>query len=197
MTATRRDLVTGVVVAVIGVIYYIATFSIQETTDIVTPRTFPAIVGAGLIILGLFLAGQALWQGRTAAADAAAADAVPRDAATADTGPGDTTAADATPADAAPGDTAPETASGVVLPAPEDPPARRVVLQFALFFVYLAIVIPVGFLLSTAAFLMAVTSLYAPEKWIRNLLYSVLFSVIIYVAFVYGLQVYLPVGILG
>lgn len=192
MTATRRDLVTGVVVAVIGVIYYIATFSIQETTDIVTPRTFPAIVGAGLIILGLFLAGQALWQGRTAAADAAAADA-----ATADTGPGDTTAADATPADAAPGDTAPETASGVVLPAPEDPPARRVVLQFALFFVYLAIVIPVGFLLSTAAFLMAVTSLYAPEKWIRNLLYSVLFSVIIYVAFVYGLQVYLPVGILG
>lgn len=192
MTATRRDLVTGVVVAVIGVIYYIATFSIQETTDIVTPRTFPAIVGAGLIILGLFLAGQALWQGRTAAADAAAADA-----ATADTGPGDTTAADATPADAAPGDTAPETASGVVLPAPEDPPARRVVVQFALFFVYLAIVIPVGFLLSTAAFLMAVTSLYAPEKWIRNLLYSVLFSVIIYVAFVYGLQVYLPVGILG
>ena len=94
-------------------------------------------------------------------------------------------------------DTAPETASGVVLPAPEDPPARRVVLQFALFFVYLAIVIPVGFLLSMAAFLMAVTSLYAPEKWIRNLLYSVLFSVIIYVAFVYGLQVYLPVGILG
>ncbi|GAA1621985.1 hypothetical protein GCM10009700_07670 [Brevibacterium sanguinis] len=182
MTATRRDLVTGVVVAVIGVIYYIATFSIQETTDIVTPRTFPAIVGAGLIILGLFLAGQALWQGRTASADAAAADAVPRDA---------------TPAAAEPGDTAPETASGVVLPAPEDPPARRVVLQFALFFVYLAIVIPVGFLLSTAAFLMAVTSLYAPEKWIRNLLYSVLFSVIIYVAFVYGLQVYLPVGILG
>lgn len=177
MTATRRDLVTGVVVAVIGVIYYIATFSIQETTDIVTPRTFPAIVGAGLIILGLFLAGQALWQGRTASADAAAAGT--------------------TAADAAPGDTAPEPASGVVLPAPEDPSARRVVLQFALFFVYLAIVIPVGFLLSTAAFLMAVTSLYAPEKWIRNLLYSVLFSVIIYVAFVYGLQVYLPVGILG
>lgn len=46
MTATRRDLVTGVVVAVIGVIYYLATFSIQETSDIVTPRTFPAIVGA-------------------------------------------------------------------------------------------------------------------------------------------------------
>lgn len=32
---------------------------------------------------------------------------------------------------------------------------------------------------------------------IRNLIFSVLFAVIIYVAFVYGLAVYLPVGILG
>lgn len=69
--------------------------------------------------------------------------------------------------------------------------------QFALFFVYLAILIPVGFLLSTAAFLMTMTSIYAPHRWVRNLIFSVLFSLVVYIAFVYGLAVYLPVGILG
>lgn len=92
---------------------------------------------------------------------------------------------------------APSPAGGVLIDAPPAPAGRRVVVQFALFFAYLAIVIPVGFVLSTAAFLMAVTSLYAPKKWIRNLVFSVLFSVAVYVAFVFGLAVYLPVGILG
>ena len=88
-------------------------------------------------------------------------------------------------------------AGGIVLEAPPEPKVRKVVFQFALFFVYLAILIPVGFLLSTAAFLMGLTSIYVPEKWIRNLIFSVLFSVVVYAAFVYGLAVYLPVGILG
>ncbi|GAA0036805.1 MULTISPECIES: tripartite tricarboxylate transporter TctB family protein [Brevibacterium] len=168
MTATRRDLVTGIVIAVIGAVYFVATFSIRETTDIVTPRTFPAIVGVALIVLGLFLAGQSVWKARTQPG-----------------GAGGRT-------DAEGGE-----ASAVIIEAPPEPPGRRVVLQFALFFAYLAIVIPVGFLLSTAAFLMALTSIYSPQKWIRNLIYSVLFSVILYFAFVYGLAVYLPVGILG
>ena len=60
MTAHRTDLITGGATAVIGAVYYIATFSIQETANIVTPRTFPAIVGIGLIVLGLFVAGQAV-----------------------------------------------------------------------------------------------------------------------------------------
>lgn len=163
MTATRRDLVTGIVITVIGVVYFAATFSIRETADIVTPRTFPQIVGAGLIVLGLFLAGQSVWKART-------------------------------------GQDRPDPApdpGGVVIDAPPEPAGRKVVVQFALFFAYLAIVIPVGFVLSTAAFLMAVTSLYAPQKWIRNLVFSVLFSVAVYVVFVFGLAVYLPVGILG
>ena len=84
-----------------------------------------------------------------------------------------------------------------MLEAPPEPKVRKVVFQFALFFVYLAILIPVGFLLSTAAFLMGLTSIYAPEKWIRNLIFSVVFAGVVYAAFVYGLAVYLPVGILG
>lgn len=169
MRILRGDVITGAVITIVGLVYYIATFSIQETSDIVTPRTFPAIVGVALIVLGLFLAGQALYKGRKAAEAGDASDDSTSDG----------------------------SSSGVVLDAPEDPPSKKVVIQFALFFVYLAILIPVGFLLSTAAFLMALTSIYAPAKWIRNLIFSVLFAVIIYVAFVYGLAVYLPVGILG
>lgn len=175
MTATRRDLVTGIVITVIGVVYLSATFSIRETADIVTPRTFPQIVGAGLIVLGLFLAGQSVWSART--------------------GQGRTHPAEAEAGSLGDGTTEPT--GGVVIEAPPEPAGRRVLVQFALFFAYLAIVIPVGFVLSTAAFLMAVTSLYAPEKWIRNLVFSVLFSAAVYVAFVFGLAVYLPVGILG
>ena len=67
MTAHRTDLVTGGAIAVIGAVYYIATFSIEETANIVTPRTFPAIVGIALIVLGLFLAGQAVYRARKAA----------------------------------------------------------------------------------------------------------------------------------
>src|SRR5699024_6639241 len=185
MTAHRTDLVTGGAIAVIGAVYYIATFSIEETANIVTPRTFPAIVGIALIVLGLFLAGQAVYRARKAAL--------------AGTGAGNGAAASAGESAASTGESAvsDETAGGPSLEAPPEPAARKVVFQFALFFVYLAILIPVGFLLSTVAFLMGVTSIYSPQKWIRNLIFSIGFALVVYVAFVYGLAVYLPVGILG
>ena len=204
MTAFRTDLITGGAIAVIGAVYYIATFSIQETANIVTPRTFPAIVGIGLIVLGLFLAGQAVLRHRKdTLAEAAPGSAESAESAgsarTSAAGDGDGAAASA-------GESSVETAGrssgedgggGVVLEAPPEPQLRKVVFQFALFFVYLAILIPVGFLLSTAAFLMGLTSIYAPEKWIRNLIFSIVFAGVVYAAFVYGLAVYLPVGILG
>lgn len=204
MTAHRTDLITGGAIAVIGAVYYIATFSIQETANIVTPRTFPAIVGIGLIVLGLFLAGQAVVRHRKDTL----AEAGPGSAESAESaGSARTSAAgDGDGAAASAGESSVETAGrssgedgvgGIVLEAPPEPKVRKVVFQFALFFVYLAILIPVGFLLSTAAFLMGLTSIYVPEKWIRNLIFSVLFSVVVYAAFVYGLAVYLPVGILG
>ncbi|MEY9260488.1 putative tricarboxylic transport membrane protein [Brevibacterium epidermidis] len=204
MTAHRTDLITGGAIAVIGAVYYIATFSIQETANIVTPRTFPAIVGIGLIVLGLFLAGQAIVRHRRDTL----AEAGPGSAESAESaGSAHTTAVgDGDGAAASAGESSVETAGrssgedgvgGIVLEAPPEPKVRKVVFQFALFFVYLSILIPVGFLLSTAAFLMGLTSIYVPEKWIRNLIFSVLFSVVVYAAFVYGLAVYLPVGILG
>lgn len=172
----RRDLITGSAVVLVGVIYYIATFSIELTNNVITPRTFPAIVGLALIVLGAVLIVQSLYRGK----NSAPAEEVAATAGT-DARPGEEDFASA----------------GSVLEAEVEPKAKKVVLQFVLFFAYLALVIPVGFLLGTAGFLMALTSIYAPDRWIRNLIYSVLFSVIVYVAFVYGLAVYLPVGILG
>ncbi|UVI36312.1 tripartite tricarboxylate transporter TctB family protein [Brevibacterium spongiae] len=204
MTAHRTDLITGGAIAVIGAVYYIATFSIQETANIVTPRTFPAIVGIALIVLGLFLAGQAIYKHRKSHL----AEAGPGSPVSTEVGAGNGTTRSTevgagNGGTASVGETAPEStgtgesAGGVVLEAPPEPAARKVVFQFALFFVYLAILIPVGFLLSTAVFLMGLTSIYAPEKWIRNLIFSIVFAGVIYFAFVYGLAVYLPVGILG
>lgn len=195
MTAFRTDLITGGAIAVIGAVYYIATFSIQETANIVTPRTFPAIVGIGLIVLGLFLAGQATVRHRRGTL----AEAGPGSARSTAVGDGDGAAASAgeSSVETADRSSGQEGVGGIVLEAPPEPQVRKVVFQFALFFVYLAILIPVGFLLSTAAFLMGLTSIYAPEKWIRNLIFSVVFAGVVYAAFVYGLAVYLPVGILG
>ncbi|WP_436326959.1 tripartite tricarboxylate transporter TctB family protein [Brevibacterium sp. FAM 27836] len=194
MTAHRTDLITGGAIAVIGLVYYIATFAIQETANIVTPRTFPAIVGIALTLLGLFLAGQSVYHHRKATlAEAEPESARPESARSGSARSGSAGSAEVD-AGSAESD---EGGSGVVLEAPPEPPARKIVFQFALFFVYLAILIPVGFLLSTAAFLMGLTSIYAPEKWIRNLIFSLVFAVVVYAAFVYGLAVYLPVGILG
>ncbi|GAA1556303.1 hypothetical protein GCM10009691_33160 [Brevibacterium picturae] len=196
--ARRGDVITGIAVTLVGTVYYIATFWIQETRNIITPATFPAIVGVALIVLGLFLAGQALYRSRKLA------EVAPGGAAPAGGGIDGTTSAcvnaehGATSVDDASADPASgDERTGAVIDAPEEPKSKQVVLQFALFFVYLGILIPVGFLLSTAAFLMTMTSIYAPHRWVRNLIFSVLFSVVIYIAFVYGLAVYLPVGILG
>ena len=204
MTAHRTDLITGGAIAVIGAVYYIATFSIQETANIVTPRTFPAIVGIGLIVLGLFLAGQAIVRHRRdTLAEAGPGSAESAESAgsarTSAAGDGDGAAASAgeSSLESSGGSSGEEGVGGIVLEAPPEPQLRKVVFQFALFFVYLAILIPVGFLLSTVAFLMGLTSIYAPQKWIRNLVFSVVFAVVVYAAFVYGLAVYLPVGILG
>ena len=198
MTAHRTDLITGGAIAVIGAVYYIATFSIQETANIVTPRTFPAIVGIGLIVLGLFVAGQAVVRHRKDTLAEARPGSVGSASVTA-AGDGDGAAASAgePSLESSGGSSGEEGVGGIVLEAPPEPQLRKVVFQFALFFVYLAILIPVGFLLSTVAFLMGLTSIYAPQKWIRNLIFSVVFAVVVYAAFVYGLAVYLPVGILG
>lgn len=73
----------------------------------------------------------------------------------------------------------------------------RAMVTVALFTAYLAVLIPVGYILSTFAFLMAMTTYVEPRKVVRNLVYAVVFSVVVYYLFGSVLQVQLPRGILG
>lgn len=167
----RSDLGAGIVVALVGIAFFLETLRIKRTGDVVGPETLPAIVGIGLLILGALLAVSAFRKHR----------ATPEEL------------MERTLADTAD----PESADGDEPAAPPAPVSTRVLLNFAVFFGYLFIFIPVGFLLSTAVFLFAMTTLYNRRKWIRNLVFSVVFSAVIYFAFKNGLGVYLPPGILG
>lgn len=54
-----------------------------------------------------------------------------------------------------------------------------------------------GFVLSTAGFLLATTMYVDHTKWRRNLIYSIAFSALVYWIFTRQLSVSLPSGILG
>jgi putative tricarboxylic transport membrane protein len=62
---------------------------------------------------------------------------------------------------------------------------------------YILIFVPLGYALSTFLFMLAATTYLDREHWIRNLVYAVVFSVVVYSIFVYVFGVQLPAGILG
>ena len=63
--------------------------------------------------------------------------------------------------------------------------------------VYAAILIPVGFILSTTMLILWQAQLFEKGKWIRNLVVSILFSIVVYYLFAHVLEVMLPTGILS
>ncbi|MFD4420582.1 tripartite tricarboxylate transporter TctB family protein [Agromyces sp. NPDC058484] len=81
-----------------------------------------------------------------------------------------------------------------------EPPTRdgrRLWITLAMLAAYVVAFIPVGYLLSTAAFLMGVTSYFSPRSWKSNIVYAVVFPVIVLVVFEYLLRVPLPEGLLA
>ena len=62
---------------------------------------------------------------------------------------------------------------------------------------YILIFVPLGYALSTFLFMLAATTYLDREHWIRNLVYAIVFSVVVYSIFVYVFGVQLPAGILG
>lgn len=76
-------------------------------------------------------------------------------------------------------------------------PWRRLLIMIVAFGAYCVVFIPVGFLLSTAAYLALVTCLVDAAKWKRNGLFAVGFSVVVYFTFTQLLSVELPAGVLG
>jgi putative tricarboxylic transport membrane protein len=62
--------------------------------------------------------------------------------------------------------------------------------------VYGVILVPVGFIISTTILILWQAQLFERGKWIRNLVVSILFSIVVYYLFVHVLEVMLPVGII-
>jgi len=62
------------------------------------------------------------------------------------------------------------------------------ILAYIVLFVYL------GYMLSTALFIFGITTYLERKKWVRNLIYAILFPVIVFLVFNNLLDVYLPVG---
>lgn len=73
---------------------------------------------------------------------------------------------------------------------------QRFWVLFALLAAYVVAFIPLGYLLSTAAFLMAMTSYVTPRRLLGNAVFSLVFPVAVYVLFGYALRVSLPSGVL-
>ncbi|SMX88597.1 putative tricarboxylic transport membrane protein [Brevibacterium sp. Mu109] len=174
----RRDLIAGAGVAIIGAVYLADTFRIQPTNDPVGPDTLPTIVAVALMVLGVFIAATAFRakpENDVGASMLAAA--------------GNRAEVSSQPSGAADAET-----DEVV-----EPPVRvsRLFVYLGLFAAYAVLLIPLGFIVATTAFLLALTSIYNRSAWVRNILYSVLFSVIIYFAFKEGLGVFLPAGLIG
>jgi len=63
--------------------------------------------------------------------------------------------------------------------------------------VYIAVFSFLGFFLATTLFLVGTSTYFAPRKWLRNVIASVLFSIAVYLLFTQLLQVRLPAGLLA
>ncbi|MEV7647366.1 tripartite tricarboxylate transporter TctB family protein [Arthrobacter sp. NPDC089319] len=92
-------------------------------------------------------------------------------------------------------------AEGKADPAGTTEPAQsgglRLWVTIAIFGAYVLAFIPVGYLLSTIAFLMGLATYFSPTKWKSNLIFAISFPLIVFVMFEYLLRVPLPQGLLS
>jgi putative tricarboxylic transport membrane protein len=176
-----RDARAGLVATVLGVGYLVAAFQIEpdpSTTSVVGPQVAPLVIGAAIVVCSLVLVVQAL----RAPADppAEAEDRAAQGSASLGEGHG--------VADERSEEPAPESAGMS---------QRQVLVVSAIFAAYIVAFIPIGYLLSTFAFLVGLTTYVDRKKLVRNCIYAGVFSPVVFVLFNYGLQVQLPPGLLG
>jgi putative tricarboxylic transport membrane protein len=87
-----------------------------------------------------------------------------------------------------------DAASGEAAP-PQD--LRKLGVVALLLLAYILIFIPIGYAISTFLFMLAATMYLDRAHWVRNLVYAVVFSAVVYSIFVYVFGVQLPAGVLG
>lgn len=177
-----RDARAGLVAAVLGVGYLVAAFQIEpdpSSTSVVGPQAAPLVIGAAIVACSLVLVVQALRAPANQSPEAEEERSAQRSASPGE-GPG--------AADERSEETVPESARMS---------QRQVLVVSAIFAAYIVAFIPIGYLLSTFAFLVGLTTYVDRKKLVRNCIYAGVFSPVVFVLFNYGLQVQLPPGLLG
>jgi putative tricarboxylic transport membrane protein len=84
-------------------------------------------------------------------------------------------------------------------PGEDAPPQdlRKLGVVALILLAYILIFVPLGYAISTFLFMLAATMYLDRERWVRNVIYAVVFSAVVYSIFVYVFGVQLPAGILG
>lgn len=70
----------------------------------------------------------------------------------------------------------------------------RLGVIIALLFGYILLFVPLGYIISTVLFVLAITMYLDSRHWIRNLVYAIVFPLAVYFVFTELLQVTLPAG---
>jgi putative tricarboxylic transport membrane protein len=182
----RRDLLAGCLVAVTGAVLYgnASTMDVPAAgNQQIGPDIFPLAISALMTVLGLLLAGKAVFApvvSSTTTHEAAVTDELP--------------SSNADHVSDEMHDVADEVSRLMVEPPV---PARRLLVVLAIFTAYLVLLVPLGFIISTILFMGALTTYVAPKKLVRNVIVAVATSVLVSYCFSSLLGVELPVGLLG
>jgi putative tricarboxylic transport membrane protein len=173
----RADVVSGLVVAGMGVLLLASALGIEDAVRHAPglgPATLPTVLSILLILAGLVLAVIGLRHRR---ATNMAVDPTRIGEAGAGAGAG--------------------AEDELVAPAEPPVPWRRLAIVVALFIGYALIFIPLGYMLATAIYLAVMVTVIDRPKWKRNLIFAVVFAVVVYYGFTELLSVPLPAGVLG
>lgn len=150
------DRIVFVFTLVLAAVYFYATAQIHayEFGDPLGPKTFPRLLGIGLLITAAMLFVE-IWRAR-------------------------------------------KTASREKNPEPAGDKRYLLVVGAVAAWtaIYFAFFVSAGYVLSTSVYLLALTAYFNRGKWLANVLTSVLYSVISYLAFSKALGVTLPAGVL-
>ncbi len=167
----RADVLSGLVVALGGLVLFLAALRIEEPpggSPGIGPSTLPTALSVLLVLSGAALALLGLRRRPTLGIEG---DVMRH---------GDAEAVDE-------------------LVHPDEPavPLRRLLVVIGMLVGYALIFIPLGYLLSTVLYLGVMVTLIDRERWKRNLVFAVVFAVVVYFGFTELLNVSLPAGVLG
>lgn len=173
-----RDVTVGAVSGLLGVGFIIGAMQITRDPSafsVLGPRVAPLAIGIATVLCSVALIVQGLRTGSMPEASA-------------------TSQAGSHPEDSSPSDV---DEILVATALDQERSTQRLLVTFGIFTAYILVFIPLGYLLSTFAFLVVLTTYVDRRRWIRNCVFAAVFAVVVYLLFTRGLRVQLPPGLLG